>query len=163
MIFGVPDAADKDERASSAVREDSLVPAAVRALKAKRPDLIVITDICICGYTSHGHCGILTAASGEVDNDATLEVLAGMAKAHAAAGADMVAPSAMADGQVRAIRDALDEGGFPPHRHHEPTPRSSPRASTARSARRRTARRRSATGARTSCRRPIGARRSATR
>ena len=114
MIFGVPDAADKDERASSAVREDSLVPAAVRALKAKRPDLVVITDICICGYTSHGHCGILTAATGEVDNDATLEVLSGMAKAHVAAGADMVAPSAMADGQVRAIRDALDAGGF----HH---------------------------------------------
>jgi porphobilinogen synthase len=113
MIFGVPDASDKDERASAAVREDSLVPAAVRALKAKRPDLIVMTDLCLCGYTSHGHCGIL-AASGEVDNDATLEVLAGMAKAYAAAGADMVAPSAMADGQVRAIRDALDEGGFHP-------------------------------------------------
>jgi porphobilinogen synthase len=113
MIFGVPDASDKDERASAAVREDSLVPAAVRALKAKRPDLIVMTDLCLCGYTSHGHCGIL-AASGEVDNDATLEVLAGMAKAYAAAGADMVAPSAMADGQVRAIRDALDEGGL----HH---------------------------------------------
>ena len=113
MIFGVPDAADKDERASAAVREDSLVPAAVRALKKKRPDLIVITDICICGYTSHGHCGIVDA-SGEVDNDATLEVLSGMAQAHAAAGADMVAPSAMADGQVRAIRDALDEAGL----HH---------------------------------------------
>jgi porphobilinogen synthase len=111
MIFGVPDAADKDERASAAVREDSLVPAAVRALKKKRPDLIVMTDICVCGYTSHGHCGIVDAG-GEVDNDATLELLSGMAKAHAAAGADMVAPSAMADGQVRAIRDALDEGGF---------------------------------------------------
>ncbi len=113
MIFGVPDAADKDERASAAVREDGLVPAAVRALKKKRPDLIVMTDICVCGYTSHGHCGIV-AASGEVDNDATLEVLSGMARAHAAAGADMVGPSAMADGQVRAIRNALDEAGF----HH---------------------------------------------
>jgi porphobilinogen synthase len=112
MIFGVPDASDKDERAAAAVREDSLVPGAVRALKAKRPDLIVITDVCVCGYTSHGHCGLLDAG-GEVDNDASLEVLAGMAKAHAAAGADMVAPSAMADGQVRAIRDALDEGGLP--------------------------------------------------
>jgi porphobilinogen synthase len=112
MIFGVPDASDKDERAAAAVREDSLVPGAVRALKAKRPDLIVITDVCVCGYTSHGHCGLLDAV-GEVDNDASLEVLAGMAKAHAAAGADMVAPSAMADGQVRAIRDALDEGGLP--------------------------------------------------
>jgi porphobilinogen synthase len=114
MIFGVPDASDKDERASGAVREDGLVPAAVRALKSKRPDLIVMTDICLCGYTTHGHCGILAAAGGEVDNDATLEILSGMAKAHAAAGADMVGPSAMADGQVRAIRDALDEGGF----HH---------------------------------------------
>jgi porphobilinogen synthase len=112
LLFGVPDAADKDDRASAAVREDGLVPAAVRALKRKRPDLIVITDICLCGYTSHGHCGILTAARGDVDNDATLEVLCGMAKAHAAAGADMAAPSAMADGQVRAIRDALDGGGF---------------------------------------------------
>jgi porphobilinogen synthase len=112
MIFGVPDAADKDARASAAVHEDSLVPVAVRALKARRPDLIVITDICLCGYTSHGHCGIVADATGEVDNDATLEVLTGMAKAHATAGADMVAPSAMADGQVRAIRDALDTGGL---------------------------------------------------
>jgi porphobilinogen synthase len=105
-------------RRAEAIRSPAVmvfgVPGAVRALKRKRPELIVITDICLCGYTSHGHCGILAAASGEVDNDATLEVLSGMAKAHAAAGADMVAPSAMADGQVRAIRDALDEGGF----HH---------------------------------------------
>jgi porphobilinogen synthase len=113
MIFGVPDASDKDERATAAAGESGLVPACVRALKAERPDLIVMTDACLCGYTSHGHCGLLTA-TGEVDNDATLEVLARMAQAHASAGADMVAPSAMADGQVRAIRDALDKAGF----HH---------------------------------------------
>jgi len=111
LIFGVPDADEKDERASAAVRENGLVPAAVRALKAARPDLVVITDVCVCGYTSHGHCGLLSAA-GEIENDATIELLGRMSQAHAAAGADMVGPSAMADGQVRAIRETLDGAGL---------------------------------------------------
>ncbi|MDO9514768.1 MAG: porphobilinogen synthase, partial [Syntrophales bacterium] len=83
---------------------------AVRRIKNEVPDILVITDVCLCEYTSHGHCGILDGS--EVDNDATLEVLARTALSHALAGVDMVAPSAMMDGQVFAIRDALDEDGF---------------------------------------------------
>ncbi|MDP6439992.1 MAG: porphobilinogen synthase [Candidatus Brocadiia bacterium] len=111
LLFGVPDADAKDDTGSSAVRDDALVPAAVRALKDTRPDVTVITDLCLCAYTDHGHCGVL-AESGEVDNDATLPLLAGMARAHAAAGADMVAPSGMMDGMVGAIREGLDGAGF---------------------------------------------------
>lgn len=111
LLFGVPDADAKDDTGSSAVREDGLVPAAVRALKDERPDVTVITDLCLCAYTDHGHCGVL-AESGEVDNDATLPLLAGMARAHAAAGADMVAPSGMMDGMVAAIREGLDGAAF---------------------------------------------------
>lgn len=111
LIFGVPDAGDKDETGSATLREDGLVPSAVRALKKERPGLVVITDVCLCAYTGHGHCGVL-AAGGEVDNDCTLSLLARMAELHAAAGADMVAPSAMTDGQVRAIRERLDASGF---------------------------------------------------
>jgi porphobilinogen synthase len=107
LIFGVPDAKEKDETGSAALAEDGLVPSAIRAIKAERPDTVVITDVCLCGYTRHGHCGVLTP-SGEADNDRTLDVLARMAAAHAAAGADMVAPSAMMDGQVHAIRQMLD-------------------------------------------------------
>jgi porphobilinogen synthase len=111
MLFGVPDATEKDESASAACRADGLVPDAVRELKTRRPDLVVITDICLCGYTSHGHCGVLTP-NGEINNDATLDALGRMAAAHAAAGADMVAPSSMTDGQVRAIRASLDASGL---------------------------------------------------
>jgi porphobilinogen synthase len=110
LVFGVPDAGDKDETGSAALCEDGLVPSAVRAVKAERDELVVISDVCLCGYTSHGHCGALSD-SGGVDNDETLTLLARMASVHAAAGADMVAPSAMMDGQVAAIREALDDAG----------------------------------------------------
>ena len=109
LLFGIPSA--KDEQGSGAYAPDGIVQQAVRALKQADPDLLVITDVCLCEYTSHGHCGIVK--DGEVDNDATLPLLARTALSHAQAGADMVAPSAMMDGQVAAIRDALDEGGFP--------------------------------------------------
>ena len=111
LLLGVPDADDKDESGSAALREDGIVPSALRALKEQRPEVVVITDVCLCGYTSHGHCGILTP-SGEVDNDETLGLLSRMAQVHAAAGADVVAPSGMMDGQVQAIREGLDESGL---------------------------------------------------
>jgi porphobilinogen synthase len=111
LLFGVPEPNEKDEGGAAALRDDGLVPAAVRAVKAERPELVVITDVCLCAYTAHGHCGVLTEG-GEVDNDETLPLLARMAAAHAAAGADMVAPSAMMDGQVGAIRERLDGAGF---------------------------------------------------
>jgi porphobilinogen synthase len=111
LLFGVPEAADKDESASAAIEPGGLVPRAVKALKAARPDLLVITDVCLCAYMSHGHCGVLME-SGDVANDASLELLAAMAVAHGAAGADVVAPSAMMDGQVAAIREALDGAGL---------------------------------------------------
>ncbi len=111
MLFGVPPADTKDSTGSYALREDGVVPEAVRAIKKSRPDLAVITDLCLCGYTAHGHCGVL-AESGEVDNDATIDLLGKSALVHAAAGADMVAPSAMMDHQVEAVRAALDGGGF---------------------------------------------------
>ena len=108
ILFGIPEA--KDERGSSASDPAGPVQEAVRALKDAEPDLIVITDVCMCEYTSHGHCGIIK--EGDVDNDATLEVLAEEALSHARAGADIVAPSDMMDGRVGAIREALDENGF---------------------------------------------------
>lgn len=108
LLFGL--AARKDPEAREAYEEDGVVPQAIRRIKAIAPELVVITDVCVCAYTDHGHCGIVR--DGEVDNDATLPVLSRMALAHAAAGADLVAPSAMMDGQVRAIREALDEAGF---------------------------------------------------
>jgi len=111
LLFGVPDPQDKDKTGSSAVRDEGIVPSAVRQIKQVRPDLAIITDVCLCAYTSHGHCGILTDCK-EVDNDRTLELLAKMAELHAAAGADMVAPSAMMDGQVSAIRSGLDGAGM---------------------------------------------------
>ena len=111
LLFGVPDVRDKDEVATTATRDGGLVPAAIAALKKERPDVVVITDVCVCGYTTHGHCGIL-AASGEIDNDESARLLAAMSVCHARAGADVVAPSAMMDGQVKAIRDALDAEGF---------------------------------------------------
>jgi len=108
LLFGIPD--KKDENATGAFQRDGIVQRAVREIKAKVPEILVVTDVCLCEYTSHGHCGILQGQ--EVDNDPTLEVLAETAVSHARAGADMVAPSAMMDGQVGAIREGLDEAGF---------------------------------------------------
>jgi porphobilinogen synthase len=108
LLFGVPD--EKDEAGSGGYAEDGVVQSAVRRLKRELPELLVITDVCLCEYTSHGHCGILR--DGQVDNDATLPLLARVAVSHAEAGADVVAPSDMMDGRVAAIRSALDEGGL---------------------------------------------------
>jgi len=108
LLFGIPD--KKDEVGTSAYMEKGIIQKAVRAIKDKFPELIVITDVCLCEYTSHGHCGIIK--NGEVDNDLTLEVLAKIAVSHAKAGADIVAPSDMMDGRVGRIREALDEAGF---------------------------------------------------
>ncbi len=108
LLFGIPD--KKDEVASGAFMKNGVVQQAVKRIKDKVPDIIVITDVCLCEYTSHGHCGMIE--KGEVDNDASLEVIAETALSHAQSGADMVAPSAMMDGQVGAIRDALDEASF---------------------------------------------------
>ncbi len=108
MLFGIPD--HKDERGSSGYDPNGIVQRAVRALKDRVPDLFVVTDVCIDEYTSHGHCGIVQ--DGRILNDETLDCLRLMAKTHAEAGADMVAPSDMMDGRVAAIRDELDQGGF---------------------------------------------------
>ncbi len=108
LLFGLP--AEKDDRGSEAYSEDGIVQNAVRALKDKYPDLIVATDVCLCEYTSHGHCGLLRGQ--DVDNDRTLNLLAKTALSHARAGADVVAPSDMMDGRVGAIRKALDENTF---------------------------------------------------
>ncbi|MEN6440496.1 MAG: porphobilinogen synthase [Syntrophobacter sp.] len=108
LLFGLP--STKDERGSQAYADDAPVQQAVRAIKDAYPDLVVITDVCLCEYTSHGHCGLLEG--DEVHNDLTLEVLAEVALSHARAGADLIAPSDMMDGRVAAIRDALDENGF---------------------------------------------------
>jgi porphobilinogen synthase len=107
LLFGVP--AEKDARASEAYAEDGIIQQAVRAVKDRVPDLLVITDVCLCEYTSHGHCGVVE--EGTVRNDPTLELLARVAVSHAEAGADLVAPSDMMDGRVGAIREALDEAG----------------------------------------------------
>jgi porphobilinogen synthase len=109
LLFGLP--ASKDAHGSEAYAADGIVQDAVRALKDADPNLCVITDVCLCEYTDHGHCGIVSAA-GEVDNDATLELLARTAVSHVEAGADIVAPSDMMDGHTAALRAALDEGGF---------------------------------------------------
>ena len=109
LLFGIPNY--KDEMASSAYDDDGIVQRAVRSIKAKFPELYVITDVCLCEYMSHGHCGIVKE-NGDVDNDPTLELLAKTALSHADAGADMVAPSDMMDGRVAAIRSKLDEKGF---------------------------------------------------
>lgn len=109
ILFGIP--SKKDEQGSSALDDNGEVQQAVRKIKKKYPDMVVITDVCLCEYTSHGHCGILTK-KGDVDNDATLEMLAEEALSHARAGADIVAPSDMMDGRVYAIREKLDEHGY---------------------------------------------------
>ncbi|HET7170747.1 MAG TPA: porphobilinogen synthase [Gaiellales bacterium] len=108
IVFGLP--ARKDEAASEAFDDEGIVQMAVRALRAHVPELVVMTDVCLCQYTSHGHCGIIQ--DGDVANDVTLEVLADTALSHARAGADVVAPSDMMDGRVAAIRAALDGEGF---------------------------------------------------
>jgi porphobilinogen synthase len=108
ILFGIPET--KDEQASGAYADDGIVQQAVRAVKRELPKLLVITDVCNCEYTSHGHCGLVV--EGEVQNDPTLEWLAKAAVSHARAGADMVAPSDMMDGRVAAIRKALDQSGF---------------------------------------------------
>ena len=109
LLFGLP--AAKDDAGSEAYDPDGIVQQAVRTLKQSKPDLIVLTDVCLCEYTDHGHCGIVTP-NGDVDNDATLPLLARTALSHAEAGADIVAPSDMMDGRVAAIRSALDDAGF---------------------------------------------------
>jgi porphobilinogen synthase len=108
LLFGIPE--DKDPRGSEAYADEGIVQQAVRAIKDTVPDLLVITDVCLCEYTSHGHCGVVE--DGRVKNDPTLELLARTAVSHAEAGADLVAPSDMMDGRVAAIREALDEAGF---------------------------------------------------
>lgn len=108
ILFGIPDR--KDERGSSGFDPDGIVQRATRALKQQVPDLVVVTDVCIDEYTSHGHCGVVR--DGKILNDETLDCLRAMAKTHAEAGADMVAPSDMMDGRVAAIRDELDRAGF---------------------------------------------------
>lgn len=108
ILFGIPK--HKDEEATGAYDEDGVVQLAVRSIKQEVPELLVVTDVCNCEYTSHGHCGKIV--DGDVDNDITLEWLAASAVSHARAGADIVAPSDMMDGRVAAIRDSLDESGF---------------------------------------------------
>lgn len=109
LLFGIP--FQKDEVGSSAFAKEGVVQRAIKAIKDKFPEAVIITDVCLCEYTSHGHCGIIKG--GEVDNDLTLEQLAKVAVSHAKAGADWVAPSDMMDGRVARIREALDEAGFP--------------------------------------------------
>jgi len=108
LLFGIPQ--EKDERGSEAYAEDGIIQQAVRAVKETIPDLLVITDVCLCEYTSHGHCGVVE--DGRVRNDPTLELISRTALSHVEAGADMVAPSDMMDGRVAAIREALDESGY---------------------------------------------------
>jgi len=112
ILFGIPET--KDAVGTSGWSEDSIVCRAVRAIKDEVPDLLVITDVCLCEYTDHGHCGVVVEKGDGyvVDNDSTLELLARMAVSHCKAGADMVAPSDMMDGRVAAIRAALDENGY---------------------------------------------------
>lgn len=114
MLFGIPD--QKDEEGSGAWDDEGVVQLAIRAIKEAHPDLLVIPDLCLCEYTSHGHCGVVRdggpANAPYVDNDASLELLARTAVSHARAGADVIAPSDMMDGRVGALRAALDEAGF---------------------------------------------------
>jgi porphobilinogen synthase len=116
ILFGIPD--HKDPSGSAAGREDGIVQQAVRAAKEIAPGLLVMTDLCFCEYTDHGHCGPLSSRTGrsDVDNDATLPLLGAQAVSHARAGADVIAPSGMMDGMVGAIRSALDGAGY----HHLP-------------------------------------------
>jgi porphobilinogen synthase len=108
LLFGIPQ--EKDPRGSEAYADDGIIQQAVRAVKETIPDLLVVTDVCLCEYTSHGHCGVVE--DGRVKNDPTLDLIARTAVSHVEAGADMVAPSDMMDGRVGAIREALDEAGY---------------------------------------------------
>ncbi len=108
ILFGIPE--EKDEQGSGAYAADGIVQQALRSLRERYPDLVLVTDVCLCEYTSHGHCGVIE--NGEVANDATLELLARTAVSHVEAGADVVAPSDMMDGRVAALRSALDDAGF---------------------------------------------------
>jgi porphobilinogen synthase len=108
ILFGIP--AEKDEQATGAWEDDGIVQQAIRALRPRFPELVVMTDVCLCEYTSHGHCGVIV--DGEVHNDQSLELLARTAVSHVEAGADVVAPSDMMDGRVAAIREALDDRGY---------------------------------------------------
>ena len=108
LLFGIPE--EKDDAGSGAYAEDGVVQEALRALRAELPELVLMTDVCLCEYTDHGHCGLV--ADGEIVNDASLELLARTAVSHAEAGADIVCPSDMLDGRVGALRAALDEDGF---------------------------------------------------
>jgi porphobilinogen synthase len=108
ILFGIPE--EKDDEGSGAYAADGIVQRALRALRERYPDLVLITDVCLCEYTSHGHCGVIE--NGEVANDPTLELLGRTAVSHVEAGADVVAPSDMMDGRVGALRAALDEAGF---------------------------------------------------
>jgi porphobilinogen synthase len=108
MLFGIP--SEKDEQATGAWEDEGIVQQALRALRPRFPELVLLTDVCLCEYTSHGHCGVIV--DGEVHNDQSLELLARTAVSHVDAGADVVAPSDMMDGRVAAIRAALDDGGF---------------------------------------------------
>lgn len=108
MLFGVP--AEKDEEATGAWEEDGIVQQALRELRPRFPELVLLTDVCLCEYTSHGHCGVVV--DGEIHNDRSVELLARTAVSHAEAGADIVAPSDMMDGRVAAIRESLDESDF---------------------------------------------------
>jgi porphobilinogen synthase len=108
LLFGIPE--EKDEEGSGAYDEDGIVQRALRELRAQFPELVLATDVCLCEYTSHGHCGVVR--DDEIDNDASLELLARTAVSHAEAGADTVCPSDMMDGRVGAIRAALDDSGF---------------------------------------------------
>jgi porphobilinogen synthase len=112
ILFGIPE--HKDALGSAAARSDGIVQEAIQIIKRQATDLVVITDLCFCEYTDHGHCGPLRETGGrlDVDNDATLPLLAQQALSHARAGADMIAPSGMMDGMVQAIRGGLDDGGF---------------------------------------------------
>jgi porphobilinogen synthase len=109
LLFGIP--AQKDDYASEAYAPNGIISRAVRAVKAAVPDLIVITDVCLCEYMTHGHCGVLNTA-GYLENDPTLDLLTKVTLAHAQAGSDMVAPAAMIDGMIQAMRRTLDENGF---------------------------------------------------
>jgi porphobilinogen synthase len=108
LLFGIPE--EKDEDASGAYDDDGIVQRALRELRLRFPDLVLATDVCLCEYTSHGHCGVVRG--DEIDNDASLELLARIALSHAEAGADTVCPSDMMDGRVGAIRTALDDAGY---------------------------------------------------
>jgi porphobilinogen synthase len=108
LLFGIPD--EKDEEGSGAWADDGVVQRALRALRAATPDLVLLTDVCLCEYTSHGHCGLIR--DGEVDNDSTLELLSRTAVSHIEAGADAICPSDMMDGRIGAVRQGLDDAGY---------------------------------------------------